>query len=124
MYASLAKLQIIPCFSLNYIHCFLFWFWPICTGVPAAPDLLNYLKNFVRSTLALGVPLFAVTHHEYIEVMVSSDNNPALMDETGDIAAAVNESIRSVSAVPQIWAGEIGPHNGGSPPCDHSSMRW
>ena len=24
-----------------------------------------------------------------------------------------------------LWSsGEIGPHNGGSPPCDHSSMRW
>ena len=24
----------------------------------------------------------------------------------------------------EVWGGEIGPHNGGSPPCDHTSMRW
>ncbi len=49
------------------------------------------------------------------------------------MAAAVNDTVRRHApfdpAAPAanafgIWGGEIGPHNGGSPPCDHTSMRW
>ena len=46
----------------------------------------------------------------------------ASLDKTGGIAAAVNASLAQYGV--GIWAGEIGPHNGGSPPCDSSSERW
>ena len=45
----------------------------------------------------------------------------ASLDKTGGIAAAVNASLAQYGV--GIWAGEIGPHNGGSPPCDHTSER-
>ena len=39
-------------------------------------------------------------------------------------ADAVVDAVRSVDKSVGVWGGEIGPHNGGSPVCDHSSMRW
>jgi heparanase 1 len=36
----------------------------------------------------------------------------------------VNRTIREHDATVQIFGGEIGPHNDGSPVCDHTSMRW
>ena len=35
------------------------------------------------------------------------------------IAAAINKTVREHSATAKIFGGEIGPHNGGSPPCGH-----
>ncbi|EDQ84175.1 uncharacterized protein MONBRDRAFT_30511 [Monosiga brevicollis MX1] len=55
---------------------------------------LTFLQKFAQSALEQGVDLYAVTHHE--QVIVQPANAP----------------------------GEIGPHNGGSPGCNHSSMRW
>ena len=72
------------------------------------------------------VPLHAITHHEYIEV----DPDPVVpptagaLNITDQITFAVNETLAATAPGVQIWAGEIGPHNGGSPPCDHGSMRW
>ena len=43
---------------------------------------------------------------------------------SGAVAAAMNRTVREHSATARVFGGEIGPHNGGSPPCDHSSMRW
>lgn len=43
------------------------------------------------------------------------------------IAAAINATVRAHApntTQTGIYGGEIGPHNGGSPPCDHTSMRW
>jgi hypothetical protein len=49
--------------------------------------------------------------------------SPALLNTTATISAEVNASLGARDGL-QLWAGEIGPHNGGSPPCDHTSMRW
>jgi len=73
---------------------------------------------------ALQVPIHAVTHHEYIEVDQDSFTSPTKLDVTGAIAKAVNASVATTLPGVQAWAGEIGPHNGGSVPCDHTSMRW
>ena len=49
---------------------------------------------------------------------------PAALDVTGGIAAAVNATMRALAPGLEVWAGEIGPHNGGSPPCNSSALRW
>ena len=91
---------------------------------PESDSKLQFLRNFTALCKSLGVDLFAVTHHEYIEIPESSTTPPpaSKLDLTGSIASAVNASL-APSGVP-IWAGEIGPHNGGSVPCDSSSKRW
>ena len=43
---------------------------------------------------------------------------------TNQVATAVNDTLTRVAPLVQIWAGEIGPHNGGTVPCDHTMMRW
>ena len=52
-----------------------------------------------------------------------------MLDRTASCADDWREMVRDTAqrvglAQPEVWAGEIGPHNGGSPPCNHSSMRW
>jgi hypothetical protein len=72
----------------------------------------------------LEVPLHASTHHEYVEV----DQNPTappkvdVLNITRQVATAVNETLATYAPGVQIWAGEIGPHNGGTVPCDSSKM--
>ena len=56
--------------------------------------------------------LHAVTHHEYLEIHQTNVVDPAFLDLTGEIAAQVVAAVRGVSATVEIWAGEIGPHNG------------
>lgn len=82
--------------------------------VPPA-DILTYLTDFVQ---AMQGRLRAVTHHEYIEVNSSNILDPATLDLTGQIAAQVVAAIRAVDASVEIWAGEIGPHNGQGGPGD------
>ena len=98
--------------------------------LPADPAIVGYLNEFRRNATALGVPLHALTHHEYIEVNDDTQNgtvwtslSPALLNVTAGLSAEVNASLGARDGL-QLWAGEIGPHNGGSPPCDHTSMRW
>ena len=94
-------------------------------STPTADDKrLAFMNEFASELQRLKVPLFAMTHHEYIEI---DQNSPqpiaaAELDKTGAIAKAVNASLAHQGVA--IWAGEIGPHNGGSVPCDHTSMRW
>jgi hypothetical protein len=87
---------------------------------------LRYLKEFVPNCSLLGVPLHAATHHEYIEVDEYPQTPPrvAQLEITGQVASAVNETLATVAPAVQIWAGEIGPHNGGTVACDHTEMRW
>jgi hypothetical protein len=37
---------------------------------------------------------------------------------------AIRAAIAAVAPKVKVWAGEIGPHPGRSPGCDHSSLRW
>ena len=101
---------------------------------------LAYIKAFITS---LGsVPLRAVTHHEYsafssplcphhllraqatprpsppppraVEIDYKNILEPGFLDTTASIAASVMQAVRSVSASVEVWAGEVGPHNGGT----------
>ena len=107
---------------------------------------LAWIADFMDGCRKLSVRLGAVTHHEYIEVDATSFTSPQKLDVTGVIASHVNATVsahaqgwpasdgagatsgaKTVSAAaPAICliAGEIGPHNGGDPPCNHSTMRW
>ena len=61
-----------------------------------------------------------------VEEYPPAPSDPSILDLTSAIAHDVNATLvaRGVSPAAQIWAGEIGPHNGKSPGCSHSSMRW
>eukprot|EP00755_Sulcionema_specki_P016788 Sspe_Gene.62840::Locus_35575_Transcript_2_3_Confidence_0.400_Length_1766::g.62840::m.62840/K07964/HPSE; heparanase len=83
---------------------------------------LQWMVEFVTACREYGVPLEGVTHHEYIEVDITTFTSPDWLDRTMTIATAVNATISPLGV--QVWAGEIGPHNGGSPPCNHEWMRW
>jgi len=89
---------------------------------------LDFLRDFVTNTTKLGVPVAAITHHEYIEVDMYSTVPPTAdkLDLTAQIAAAVNATLAPL--LPPgvgIWAGEIGPHNGKTVPCDLARpFRW
>eukprot|EP00037_Helgoeca_nana_P025144 m.271247 g.271247 ORF g.271247 m.271247 type:complete len:616 (-) comp26872_c0_seq1:41-1888(-) len=93
---------------------------------PAEIPKLRYLKEFAPNCSDLGVPLHAATHHEYVDVDENPLGPPTVeqLNITQQIASAVNATLASVAPAVQIWAGEIGPHNGGSVACDHSEMRW
>ena len=88
-------------------------------------DHSQYLLDFANECKRLGVEIGALTHHEYIEVEQDQPSNTPFssskLDETA-VAAAVFNATASRAGIP-LWAGEIGPHNGGSPPCDHTSER-
>ena len=87
-------------------------------------DIAAWIVEWLDECRRLGVPIHAVTHHEYVEVDAGTFTSPAKLDMNGAIAAKVNASVRAHDAGVLIFGGEIGPHNGGSPPCDHTSMRW
>lgn len=90
----------------------------------ADKSLLAFIREFLEGVRSRQVPLKGVTHHEYIEVDTTSFLSPDRLDITSEIASAVNATVRSVDSSVAILAGEVGPHNGGSPPCDNSYMRW
>jgi hypothetical protein len=78
---------------------------------------LKYLATFAQATEGI---LGALTHHEYLEITSENVLNASFLDGTAAIAASVMSAIRAVSSV-AVWAGEIGPHNGGtfpSPNCE------
>jgi hypothetical protein len=60
----------------------------------------------------------------YIEVDNVTSFDPGLLDSTAAIAEAVTATLSKVAPHVLRFAGEIGPHNGGSPGCSHDSMRW
>lgn len=102
-------------------------------------DSVQYMVDFAKNCSALGVPLFALTHHEYIDVpqYPAAPPSPALLDQTGLIAAQVTSRLQAAGIRLAawngtgaddeglaLWAGEIGPHNGKSPGCDKTAGRW
>ena len=74
--------------------------------------------------MAQGVPLYGADHHEYIEIDSGTFLSPTVLDVSNTVAHMVNQTVKKHMPSAQVWGGEIGPHNGGSPPCDHTSMRW
>ena len=89
-------------------------------------EKLNFMAEFAQNCSSLGVKLHGITHHEYIEVAEYSETPPPadLLNETAAIAKLVKTRLEVAAPDVEIWAGEIGPHNGRSPGCDHSSLRW
>jgi heparanase 1 len=87
---------------------------------------LRYLAEFAANCSALGVDLYAVTHHEYLELAEYPTAPPpaAQLDEAGTMARAVVAAVNGSVPGLKVWAGETGPHPGRSPGCDHSSLRW
>ena len=92
------------------------------------PATLQYLGAFADEVHRLGfaVAFHAVTHHEYDEIAEGGmgGRNASRLDLSGRIGAAANATVRQRFPGVDLWAGEIGPHNGGGAPCSHASMRW
>ena len=103
-------------------------------GDPCASEAdaqkLQYLTDFVRNCSHLHVDLHAATHHEYIEVdpYPATPPNSSVLRITGEVASAVNSSLALAAPSVQIWAGEIGPHNGNKeghrPAACGKDQRW
>lgn len=102
-------------------------------GPPSPPDSTSeFLVDFAQNMSSLGVPLLALTHHEYVEVdeylTVKSrewKNYFETLDKVGAIAKIVNQTLRESGVETPIWIGESGPHNGASPGVlSDKSMRW
>jgi hypothetical protein len=74
--------------------------------------LAAYLAAFVGNLS--GVPLAAVTFHEYIEVTSQTVLNGSALDASARNAAALVAAVRRVNPDVAVWGGEIGPHTGDS----------
>jgi heparanase len=88
--------------------------------------ILDYLTAFASATASI---VSAITHHEYIEIDADSCTNATFLDQTGLIGAQAVAAVRKASSSVEVWAGEIGPHNGGTTPnpnCfgNHVCGRW
>jgi hypothetical protein len=92
-----------------------------------ADQRLQFITDFVGNCTKLGVPLHALSHHEYIDIPQNPttpvNGNATLLDYTRRIAEHVNRTLASIAPKVQIWAGEVGPHNGGTNVCEHGG-RW
>lgn len=88
----------------------------------------TFLRDFAGNCSSLGVPLHAITHHEYVDVQQNLAQPPpaSTLDLVYEIGIQVNATVRPALRQEQgIWVGESGPHNGGSPGvCPASEQRW
>jgi hypothetical protein len=75
--------------------------------------MCEYIEAFVRGTNGI---LGAVTYHEYLELTNVTVLEPAFLDASGVNAAAVVAAVRRANATVPVWAGELAPHTGDSPP--------
>ena len=85
------------------------------TSAPEKPKL-KYLQEFGPSCEAAGVPLHAMTHHEYVEVdpgqgpgATTIPPQPDQLNITNLITKAVNETLSVSAPSVQIWAGASSP---------------
>ena len=90
-----------------------------------------YVYDFFKAAGEMDLPIAGATLHKYIEVTTERDTNASRLDETTARFSLFQDQVNngwaasgSAKPPPRAWGGEIGPHNGGAPPCDHSSMRW
>jgi hypothetical protein len=77
---------------------------------PKSEGVIAYLSDYLTRTQSI---LRAITHHEYIEIDYINVLNHSFLDNTREIARNVVSAIRAINSTVEIWAGEIGPHNGG-----------
>ena len=78
---------------------------------PHSTAMIAYITDYVNRTQQI---LTAVTHHEYIEINETNVLDPAFLDNTKGIARNVMAAVRAINSSLEVWAGEIGPHNGGN----------
>lgn len=78
-----------------------------------AVKTVQYLQEYVTATTGI---LHAVTHHEYIEIDSTNVINATFLDISGELGRLVVSGVRKVAPSLRVWAGEIGPHNGGGSP--------
>jgi hypothetical protein len=90
-----------------------------------------YVYDFFKACGEMDLPIAGATLHKYIETTTGRDTNGSRLDETTARFKLFQEQVNngwaasgSAKPAPRAWGGEVGPHNGGAPPCDHSSMRW
>ena len=90
-----------------------------------------YVFDFFKAAGEMDLPIAGATLHKYIEVTTERDTNASFLDETTARFSHFQDQVNngwaasgSAKPPPRAWGGEVGPHNGGTPPCDHSSMRW
>jgi heparanase 1 len=76
-------------------------------------SVIAYMTDYLNRTQSI---LRAITHHEYIELSYSNVLNHSFLDNTRNIARNVISAVRAVNATTEVWAGEIGPANGGGFP--------
>jgi hypothetical protein len=74
-------------------------------------DSPTFLGEFVQATKGM---MYAITHHEYIEITSSNFNNPEFLARTEVVAKMVQETVTKYSPDSEIWGGEVGPANGGT----------
>jgi heparanase 1 len=86
--------------------------------------IYKWLAEFLAAAADLALPLYGITHHEYIEVDNTTAFNASVLDRTTTIANRVKTITAANFPSAEVWAGEIGPHNGGSPKCDHTAMNY
>ena len=88
--------------------------------------MLQWIGDWIDACHDRHVPIHGVTHHEYIEVDPTPEGftSPARLALNGAVAKAIHTLVRKHDTQVGIWGGEIGPHNGGNPVCNHSMMRW
>lgn len=78
------------------------------SGLPA---VLKFLQEYA---VAAKPFLAAVTHHEYIEIDHSNVLNATFLGLTAAIGRATVAALAAAAPGVRVWAGEIGPHNGGT----------
>ena len=90
---------------------------------------LAWIGDFLDSCKKLGMPVAGAAQHEYKGVEVhptivgfTVTSVAATLASYAALAAVVNQTVRGHNTVAGIYGGEVGPHNGKSPPCNHTSM--
>jgi heparanase 1 len=73
--------------------------------------VIQFLQDFARDAMSV---VTGITHHEYIEITSDNVLTPSFLDITVTLATQMVAAIRAVSPTLEVWAGEIGPHNGGT----------
>ena len=77
--------------------------------------ILAYLQDFAGA-VAGNPDVRAITHHEYVQIDETNVLDPVFLNTTAAIAQQVIAAVRRSNSSLPIWAGEIGPHNGGTTP--------
>lgn len=67
--------------------------------------ILDWIRDFLQGCKEHSVDLYAMTHHEYIEVDQNSFTSPSKLDVTKASAVAINRTVATTLPGVQPWAG-------------------